>query len=1145
MKKILLLVLIAFFSFTSSASHLMGGEITWKCIKSGSDVGMYEFTLKVYRDCSGISLGTFSQTISVWGHPTITSFTADFVLQQDVSPTCNPVNSGNPSLSCANGDPGAVEEYIYRSVAIALPGTPPATGWHFTWDNCCRNSAITNVLNPGSAGFTLRAVMYPYTPPGSTTALLADPCYDSSPDFKEQPKTILCTGFPFSYSHNASDDELDSLVYSWGEPLDDLTFGQPYSPPANPLPLSFSGGYSVNSPLPGLPTLDATTGEVSYNAIVAGYYVTCVKVSAYKCGQLVAEIFREVQVILLNCPPMPGGTVNNPPTVNEPFIDTSGGGATPSFETTVYAGQTVSFNISGLDGDLYNGVTPQSLTMEASGGQFATDFTNTLNCLNPPCATFNNGVVAPPFSSPGIVNGVFNWQTACSHIAAIGGCGNTSNVFTFLIKVYDDFCPASGIVFATIKVTVLPAPSSLSPDLRCVSVLGNGDATLTWNHLATAGPSSVYDIYHSSTANGPFSLLSSVAHPLNSYTHAGAGANIESQYYYINTYSACAASSPPSDTLKTIDLDVVAVNSGTQGDLSWNQIHTPELTTSFPNYSIFAIDASGAFQMVGQTLGSTFSFPAQTCNSYQGMYISLEDSSGCISASSIDGAILRDTISPLVPEILDVSVNSSGKSVINWISYSADIDLYIIYMKDNLGAWITIDTVFAPLTSYEYFNSNASNTFETFRVRALDSCANGSLTSIEHNSINLKAEFHACDHSIDLTWNEYINMSAGISHYTLFVTETTDSGAVIDTTEYFINERSFLLENLNDGSNYYLYLVAYDTDTLVMATSNQLNKPIDFGVRPGYNYIDYVSINHNDGFVELNCLVDNDAIIHHYDVFRSLRTGMDFKKVGEVDFKGTSTIHFTDKTVVTGLEFYQYRVYPVDTCGLLLVAPVVEVGAFSNDTSFAQTILLETAINLDYPAFPNLEDEFTNTLTFNEYDKWIGEVSEYRLYRSVNREPFNLLPIYSWDRLANPNEDLEYIDIVTEFNAGNGRFCYYIEAIEGNNSPYGSVLEGSFSNISCISQTPIIYVPTVFTPNGDEHNEIFLPVSNFVSEVGYSFTIFNRSGDKIFSTNDPNKGWDGTFRGGVVQNGNYVYYLQYVDGVGEITKKTDVITLLR
>ena len=65
---------------------------------------------------------------------------------------------------------------------------------------------------------TLRAIMYPYTTGG--VAQNTSPCFDSSPYFNEKPKTIICNGYPFSYSHNASDNELDEIVYSWGDPLD-------------------------------------------------------------------------------------------------------------------------------------------------------------------------------------------------------------------------------------------------------------------------------------------------------------------------------------------------------------------------------------------------------------------------------------------------------------------------------------------------------------------------------------------------------------------------------------------------------------------------------------------------------------------------------------------------------------------------------------------------------------------------------------------------------------------------------------------------------------------------------------------------------------------------------------------------------------
>ena len=92
----------------------------------------------------------------------------------------------------------------------------------------------------------------------------------------------------------------------------------------------------MNAPIPGAPTLDATTGEITYTSMTSGIFVTCVKVEAFKCGQLVAEIFREVQVVLVDCglynPPQDG--FNDPPVISEAFTDPIT--ALPSYETTVY-----------------------------------------------------------------------------------------------------------------------------------------------------------------------------------------------------------------------------------------------------------------------------------------------------------------------------------------------------------------------------------------------------------------------------------------------------------------------------------------------------------------------------------------------------------------------------------------------------------------------------------------------------------------------------------------------------------------------------------------------------------------------------------------------------------------------------------------
>ena len=105
-----------------------------------------------------------------------------------------------------------MQKGLYRSGDITLTGIPPVGGWNFSWQNCCRPGSITNV--PGSTGYLLRAVMYPYTPPGATGPLSAGDttgptptCYDSSPNFLEDPLVVACQGTDITYNSYGFDPD--------------------------------------------------------------------------------------------------------------------------------------------------------------------------------------------------------------------------------------------------------------------------------------------------------------------------------------------------------------------------------------------------------------------------------------------------------------------------------------------------------------------------------------------------------------------------------------------------------------------------------------------------------------------------------------------------------------------------------------------------------------------------------------------------------------------------------------------------------------------------------------------------------------------------------------------------------------------------
>lgn len=65
-----------------------------------------------------------------------------------------------------------------------------------------------------------------------------------------------------------------------------------------------------------------------------------------------------------------------------------------------------------------------------------------------------------------------------------------------------------------------------------------------------------------------------------------------------------------------------------------------------------------------------------------------------------------------------------------------------------------------------------------------------------------------------------------------------------------------------------------------------------------------------------------------------------------------------------------------------------------------------------------------------------------------------------------------------------------------------------------------------FSPNGDGVNDLFLTKNQNLTY--YRLTIFNRWGNKLFETTDPQAGWNGTYQGGEVPEGTYFYLLEAI-----------------
>lgn len=89
----------------------------------------------------------------------------------------------------------------------------------------------------------------------------------------------------------------------------------------------------------------------------------------------------------------------------------------------------------------------------------------------------------------------------------------------------------------------------------------------------------------------------------------------------------------------------------------------------------------------------------------------------------------------------------------------------------------------------------------------------------------------------------------------------------------------------------------------------------------------------------------------------------------------------------------------------------------------------------------------------------------------------------------------------------------------------------------------VIFVPNIFSPNGDGVNDMLFVRGKGVAEL--KFFVYDRWGEKVFETTRLDIGWDGTFRGKDMNKAVFVYYLEatFIDGK-QVTQKGD-ITLIK
>jgi gliding motility-associated-like protein len=166
------------------------------------------------------------------------------------------------------------------------------------------------------------------------------------------------------------------------------------------------------------------------------------------------------------------------------------------------------------------------------------------------------------------------------------------------------------------------------------------------------------------------------------------------------------------------------------------------------------------------------------------------------------------------------------------------------------------------------------------------------------------------------------------------------------------------------------------------------------------------------------------------------------------------------------------------------------------------------------------------TLRWSDYDGWLNGVDNYSVI--IYDHNMNMIDSIGVGNLTEYNDPLP---------DDNNQVNHYRIWANGKNN---SLLLAS-SNLIRVERPPVIAVPSSFTPNGDNLNDVFVVNGKYLKSVELS--ILNRWGSTIYQVNGSS--WDGTANGNKVPLGTYIYHIIIKDFAGNEHIRTGTILILK
>ncbi|TRX56008.1 gliding motility-associated C-terminal domain-containing protein [Fulvivirga sp. M361] len=462
-----------------------------------------------------------------------------------------------------------------------------------------------------------------------------------------------------------------------------------------------------------------------------------------------------------------------------------------------------------------------------------------------------------------------------------------------------------------------------------------------------------------------------------------------------------------------------------------------------------------------------------------------------IDTNSADNcALTNDDLVPvnlIIPSSFDSLVSLTNDQLALYYNLQPDIQ-HRLEISVNDGAWTSFNALLEDTSEQDTIqNLDLENNFYCFRIRSIDPCAGSEVTSPVICNVLFNVAFE--DNVNELNWS-------------------SPALGVIDDFEFRRNGGgSQLVRPGLTGTSSNDTDIDCDTEYCYVLNANYAAGFISKSLErcgTSFSTVPPEPVNNLTVSVEGNAIdliwPENPAEpIAEYAISRGTNVNSlsTIARITEASFR--------EENLIPDEISYCYRIDAVDECSNR-----------NEDGVIACSMLLTGTISPDN----------TIRLDWNDYEGWENGLSNYTIEKSYLNTPAPAIVSAASELQEIDNNDAEQV------------IRYRIRA-----NPIDNSLSEAFSNVLTIIKPNNIYYPNAFTPNRNNINETFTVNGKFM--ISYELNIFNRWGELVFTSDNPETGWDGTFEGKDLPLGTYVFKVEIIDQAGREIAKTGTVLLIR